>query len=89
MTNIQPIGDRVYIKVEEPTAGALNLSSKPTTAEKGTVIAIGPDCTLPLKPGDTILFKAWAMDMIVENEVKYHFISQATQGICAIAYDLR
>ncbi len=76
--NIRPLGDRVLVKraeAEERTAGGILL---PETAKdkpkEGTVIAIGEGkqlddgsrSTFAVKPGDRILFSAYA-----GTEVKY------------------
>lgn len=89
---IRPVGNRIQLEIEEPKAGELSLSSLPTAVEYGTVIAIGPMvATLigqdPIKKGDKVFFKAWAVDIINYEGKKYHFIAQDTNGICAVVTD--
>jgi len=82
---IIPVGNRIYLDIEEPTAGGLDLSSTPTAIEFGTVLALGPDVSQEIKVGDKVFFKAWAIDIINYEGKKYYFISEDTKGICAIA----
>lgn len=81
---VKPLGNRVYIKIEEVSAGALDLSSKPTVVEVGEVVALGKDVTLDIKVGDKVFFKAWAVDINTHEEKKYHTIAQDTNGIVAV-----
>ena len=80
---IETLGTRIQLKIDEPKAGILDTSSLNVAKETGEVIGLGKDVTLPLKIGDRVMFKAWAVDIVSENGVKYYFIDQATQGICA------
>ena len=80
---ITPLHNRIQIKIDDVTAGALNLSSKPTVVEVGEVIAVGDSVTLKIKKGDKIFFKAWAVDIINHNDDKYYFLAEDTNGIVA------
>jgi chaperonin GroES len=76
---IRPLGDRVLVKraeAEERTAGGILLpESAKDKPKEGTIISIGEGRTLDdgkksvftVKPGDKILFSAYA-----GTEVKYH-----------------
>lgn len=81
---IKPLGNRVYIRIDGVSAGALDLSSKPTVVETGEVIGIGSEVTLDIRAGDRIFFKAWAVDIVSQDDRKYHFIAQDTNGIVAV-----
>lgn len=81
---IKPLGSRIQISVDESKAGGLDVSGLNVAREMGKVVALGPEVTLPIKVGDRILFKAWAVDIINENGEKYHFIDQDSKGIHAI-----
>lgn len=81
---IKTVGNRIQLKIEEPDAGALNLSSMPTAIEFGEVLDVGPDVKLPIKIGDKLFFKSWAIDIITHEGERYYFISEDTNGICAI-----
>ena len=76
---LKPIGDRIVVrrsKAEEKTSGGILL---PDTAknkpQRGKVVAVGPGRLakdgkrrpLQVKPGDTILFTAWAGDEFQEK----------------------
>lgn len=80
---IKALGDRIRVKAQENKAGGLDISSYPTAIEYGEIVDIGPDVTLPVKMGDKIFFKSWAVDIISFEGENYTFISQATGGICA------
>lgn len=81
---IKPIGSRIYIKVDEPSIGALDTSSFPTAVECAEVIAVGDEVKLPVKKGDKLFYKSWSVDIISFEGKRYHFIDEATKGICAI-----
>lgn len=81
---IKPVADNIYLKVEEPEAGVLNLSSRLSAVEIGEVIALGEKVTLPLKIGDKVQFKSWAVDIVNIDEKRYHYVSEFTGGIKAI-----
>lgn len=76
--------NKIQIEIEKPIAGGLDLSSKETGTENGKVIAIGGDVVNQWILGKTILFKAWALDCIDYEGTKYYFISEDSEGICAI-----
>lgn len=80
---IETLGTRIQLKIDDPVAGGLDVSSLNVAKETGEVIGLGKDVTLPLKIGDRVLFKAWAVDIVSVESKKFYFIDQATQGICA------
>ena len=81
---IKAIGNKIHLNIEEPAAGALAIASMPTAIECGTVIGIGEQVKLPVKKGDKLFFKSWAVDIITYNAKRHFFISEDTNGICAI-----
>jgi co-chaperonin GroES (HSP10) len=81
---VKALGDRIRVKAQENKAGGLDISSYPTAVEFGEVVDIGPDVTIPIKLGDKIFYKSWAVDIISHEGEMYTFISQSTGGICAI-----
>ena len=81
---ITPVGDRIYIDVKEvKTIGALDVSSKKSAHEYGTVIAIGPEVK-SVKKGDEIMVKAWGLDVCEMDDKQYYFVSESTNAVCAI-----
>lgn len=80
---IIPYRNKIQLKIDQPTAGGLDLSSKPTTVEVGTVISDGFE-HLKIIKGDRIMFKAWAVDIINYNNENFYFIDADSEGICAI-----
>ena len=80
--NIKPAQNKIYLKIEKPTAGSLDLSSKPTVVEYGEVISIGEGVS-GVNVGDKLFVKAWALDVITFNKEVYYFIDVASGGILA------
>lgn len=83
---IKPYQTKIQIELEEPTAGALDLSSKPSAVEIGTVIAVG-EFVGDIKVGDTLFFKAWQLDVIAYGGKNYYFLDVKGEGICAIIHN--
>lgn len=83
---IKPINNKLQIKVDEPKVGELDLSSKPSAVEVGTIIGLSFNAEINniYKIGDKIFFKAWAIDIIDYNGEKFYFIDENSEGICAI-----
>ena len=80
---IQPLGTKIQLELEKPTAGALNLDSKKTAVEVGTVLAVG-DKVKNFKVGDKLMVKAWQIDIISYEDVEYNFVDEDATAICAI-----
>lgn len=81
---IKTLGNKIQLKVDEPEIGGLISDSMPIAIECGEVIGKGDDVTLPVKVGDKIFYKSWAVDIVTYEGKKYFFISQDTNGICAV-----
>jgi len=80
---IIPVGNKIQIEIEKPKAGKLDMSSKETAVENGTIIAVGEEVK-GFKVGQKILVKAWCLDVISFNGINYYFLDSDSQGICAI-----
>ena len=80
---IQPLNNIIYIKIDEPKAGVLNTSSRPSAIEYAEVLDVGEGVS-NIKKGDNIFVKAWAIDIINYQEKKYHFVNLETNGILAV-----
>lgn len=80
---IQPLNGIIQLKIDEAHAGALDLTSRHSAIEYGEVIAIGEGVNR-VKVGDKVFFKAWAVDIINKDDVRYCFIAQDTNGLLAI-----
>lgn len=78
---ITPLNNKVLIKIESPKVGMLDISSKKSILEKGTIVEANPKCDY-LKQGDTILFKAWAVDVFTIEDETYYFIDFDSPGLC-------
>ena len=85
---IKPAQGKIYLRNEKPTAGSLDLSSKPTVVEYGEVLAIGAGVNTSsfdtiYKIGDKIFVKAWSLDLVTYNKEVYYFVDVASGGILA------
>lgn len=80
---IKPLGNQIYLKIEEAKAGVLNTSSRETAVEYAEVIEVG-EGVKSVKKGDKVFVKAWSIDIINHNDKKYHFVNLDTNGILAI-----
>jgi len=80
---IIPLANKIQLKIEKPTAGGLDLSSKATATEVAEVMAIGED-VVKIKVGDVIMFKSWSTDIITYEGKIYYFITDNSDGICAV-----
>jgi co-chaperonin GroES (HSP10) len=83
---IEPLKDTVYLNIEKPKAGALNLESTKSAIEFGEVIAVGSG--VGLNVGDKVFVKAWAIDIVSYQDETYYFCNINTNGILARVYDL-
>ena len=81
----KPIGARLLIGLEEvKTIGNFQINS-PTAIEIGKVLAIGNSWNHdeePVKVGDTIHFKSWALDCITIGDGRFYYLWQKTGGLC-------
>lgn len=95
---IKPLKGVVYLKIETPSVGVLDTSSRPSAIEYAEVLEVGEGVNTKkivqtsdtayfkediLKPGDKVFVKAWAIDIVVYNDVKYHFVNMDSGGILA------
>lgn len=82
----KPFGARILIEPKELNTGAFKVTL-PTAQEVATVISIGEGWNHidePLKVGDKIHVKSWAIDLISDGDDKYYYVWQETGGICAV-----
>lgn len=82
---ILPIGDNIFIEIEQANMGNLDTSSVKTGMEWAVIKALGKDVqNKDLKIGDKVFVKAWSVDVILYDGKDYYFTSEARKGICAI-----
>ena len=81
---IKTLSNRIQIKIEKASAGALDLGNSKVSVEVGEVIGIGDKVELDLKVGDKVMFKSWVVDICDYEGETYYFIAEDTNGICAI-----
>ena len=82
----KPIGARILIKLDEVKIAGMDVSLN-TARETATVLAIGEGWDLngePLKVGDKIHVKSWALDIVTEGEDTHTYVWQKTGGVCAV-----
>lgn len=85
MATPKPIGDFIFIEIEQAKLGGLDTSSMKTGVEWGIIKKIGPDVqNKDLKVGDKVFVKAWSTDSILYESKEYHFTSEARKGIVAV-----
>ena len=89
--NIKPFAGKIHIKLDKPSAGGLDLSSKPTAVEYAEVIGVSiwyiDTVKQILKVGDKIFVKAWGIDVITHNGETYYFVDADSKAICATVTD--
>lgn len=79
---MKPLNNKIQLDIKEVKIGAIQSDA---IEEHGTIIDTGSrelDDKFP--KGATLYFKAWAVDVISEDGVKYYFISADSDAICAI-----
>jgi co-chaperonin GroES (HSP10) len=79
-----PLGKQIQLKIDNPSAGVLDTSSRSTMVEHGTVLAVGPEVTIKVQIGDKVLVKSWAVDSVKYGEAMLYFIHQDSAGLLAI-----
>lgn len=79
---MKPLGNKIQLDIKEVKIGAIQSDS---IEEHGTIIAVGEEVNKEkFQIGSTLYFKAWAVDVISKDGVKYYFISADSDAICAI-----
>ena len=82
----KPIGARILIKLDEVKLAGMSISLN-TAQEIATVLAIGEGWDQeaePLKVGDKIHVKSWALDIVTQGEDTFTYVWQKTGGVCAV-----
>lgn len=80
---ITPLRNTIYLKIDSPKVGDLDMASRDTAVEYAEVISVGDGVT-SLKKGDRVFVKAWAVDIVQHEDKKYYFCNLDTNGILAI-----
>lgn len=81
-----PLGARLHIQLDELNLGDFKVTMA-TAVEVGTVIAVGNAWNHeeePVKVGDRVHFKSWALDCITEGTERFYYLAQQTKGLCAV-----
>lgn len=81
MKKLKIVGSNIKMEPEKPPEGALDLSYVKIAIERGKVIGVGPDVTLNVKVGDTIIFKSWAVDIVEIGGESHYYIDEKTGGV--------
>lgn len=80
---INPQPGIVYIQTESVSAGSLDTSSRDSAVEFAEVVAFGKGVE-NLSIGDKIFYKAWAVDTVTHEGIRYNFINTNSGGILAV-----
>ncbi|HEX5430069.1 MAG TPA: co-chaperone GroES [Patescibacteria group bacterium] len=84
MSNIQPLGDRILVRVLEEQAATKSGIVLPETAEKekkaeGEIVAVGEGekvKKLNLKVGDKVMFGKYSGDEVMIAKVEHKFLKE-------------
>lgn len=85
----EPIGDKILVypdQAPDKTAGGVEIPIDITmrhtmAAEAGIVIALGPDATIPIKPGDRVFIERFAGQLVPGHDTKiYRIMDQSSIG---------
>ncbi len=80
---IKPLAGIVQLKIEKPTAGVLDTSSKPSAIPVGEVIAIGKGVE-ELSVGDKVFVESWGVSIQDYKDKPYYFVNVENKSILAI-----
>ncbi len=80
---IVPQPNIVYLKIDRPKVGALDMTSKDSAMEYAEVLAVGKEVK-GIEVGNHVFVKSWAIDIIDYKEDKYYFCNIETGGILAV-----
>lgn len=82
---IKPLGDQIFLKIEQANLGSLDTSSVKTGVEWAIIQALGPEVQdKTLKVGDKVFVKSWGVDVIAYEGEDYYFVSEARKAIVAL-----
>lgn len=87
-TKVKPYGSKLLLSIPETKTGALEVQQGAQIQEVGTIIDIGDSVVNwegnPLKIGDTLHFKAWAVDIITVDGEKFYYLDADSDAICGV-----
>jgi len=75
------------MSIPETKTGALEVKQGAQIQETGTVVAVGKEITpdyYEIKMGDTLHFKAWAVDIITVDGETFYYLDADSDAICGI-----
>ncbi len=88
-----PLGKKLMLDIPETSAGGINIIQGAQIQEQGVILAVGPDVSKAkqngftnnqFEVGQTIQFKAWAVDIITIDKQKYYYIDADSDAICGL-----
>lgn len=86
-TKVKPYRSKLLLSIPETKTGSLVVQQGAQIQEVGTILAMGshldPKYT-ELRVGDTIQFKAWAVDIITVDGEKFYYLDADSDAICGI-----
>jgi hypothetical protein len=79
---MRPFGSKIKLDIKPVKIGAIQSDSVP---EYATILDIGPDVDEDkFAVGETLVFKAWAVDVVTVGEEKHYFIDSNSEAILAL-----
>lgn len=78
---IEPLGKKLLMDIPETKAGALEVKQGKQIQEQGTILAVGPEVN-DKHIGETIQFKAWAVDIITIDGQTFYYLDADSTAIC-------
>lgn len=84
---VKPHGRKLLMSIPETKTGSLVVQQGAQIQEIGTVIAVGKEIDpkyYQIKVGDTLHFKAWAVDIITVDGEKFYYLDADSDAICGI-----
>ena len=79
---MSPVGNKIKLGIQPMKFGSIQSDTIPEYAE---IVDIGPDVDEDkFAVGETLVFKAWAVDVVTVGEEKHYFIDSTSDAILAL-----
>lgn len=88
---LQPLGHKLLINIPQTKTGALQVQQGAQIQEVGTILAVSDYVAknygvyphkYDFKVGDTIHFKAWAIDIVTVDGETFYYLDADSDAIC-------
>lgn len=79
---MKPLGNKIKLDIQPVKIGAIQSDSIPEYAK---ILDLGPDVDEDtFAVGETLVFKAWAVDVVTIGEEKHYFLAADSEAILAV-----